>query len=205
MRNQRLCSRQKVIVNGATGFVGRHVVKKLAQNGYEVFALARDLCKASSISELKNSTILHYDITKDNVKTPLPIDASFIHCAWGNVRDTHSLKHIEEELINNYFTIKSIVEYGIKKILITGTCHEYGLQYGPLKPSTPTAPITPYGIAKDTLHKLLRALQPQKHFELIWVRLFYMYGDGQNENTILSLFDKALENGDDVFNMSLGE
>ena len=115
MRNQRLSPRQKVIVTGATGFVGRYVVKKLVQNGHEVFALTRDLEKASSIAELKNATHLHYDITKHHVKTSLPIDAHFIHCAWGNVRDTLSQKHIEEELINNYFTIKSIIEYGIKK------------------------------------------------------------------------------------------
>ena len=204
-REQVLCHKQKVIVSGATGFVGRHVVKELVEKGYEVFALVRDLEKASSIAALKNTTHLHFDITKPNIKMPLPSDAVFIHCAWENVRDTLSLKHIEEHLINNYLTIKNIIEYGIKKILITGTCSEYGLQYGPLKPSSPTLPNTPYAIAKDTLHKSLRALQSKTHFELIWARLFYMYGEGQDEKSVVSLFDRALANGDTIFNMSHGE
>jgi dTDP-6-deoxy-L-talose 4-dehydrogenase (NAD+) len=121
------------------------------------------------------------------------------------VRDTLSLKHIESHLLDNYRTIKSIIECGIKQILITGTCYEYGLQYGALKPSSTTQPNTPYAIAKDTLHKSLRALQTKTNFELIWARLFYMYGEGQDEKSVMSLFDKALENNDEVFNMSLGE
>jgi nucleoside-diphosphate-sugar epimerase len=199
------CHKQKVIVSGATGFVGRHLIKELVEKGYEVFALVRDLEKASSIPDINNAKILHFDITNPNKKISLPIDAIFIHCAWENVKDTLSSKHIEEHFINNYLTIKNIIEYGIKKILITGSCHEYGLQYGPLKPSSPTLPNTPYAIAKDTLHKSLRALQAKKNFDLLWVRLFYMYGEGQDEKSIVSLFDRALANGDTVFNMSNGE
>jgi len=198
-------NKQKVIVSGATGFVGRHLVRELIVRGYQVFALVRDLEKASSMPDLKNVTLLKFDITKPHVKISLPIDAIFIHCAWEDVRDTLSPKHIEEHFINNYLAIKNIIEYGIKKILITGTCYEYGLQYGPLKSSSPTFPNTPYGIAKDTLHKSLRVFQSQAHFELIWARLFYMYGVGQDEKSVMSQFDRALANGDAIFNMSYGE
>ena len=68
-----------------------------------------------------------------------------------------------------------------------------------------TTPNTPYALAKDTLHRSLRLLQNEFDFSLIWARLFYMYGDGQNEESIIPLFDKALERNDSVFNMSPGE
>lgn len=200
-----LSQKQKVLVTGATGFVGRHVVKQLVESGYEVFALVRDLEKASSIELLKESTHIYFDITKPLIKSKLPTDFIFIHCAWENVRDILSPKHIESHLLDNYQTIKKIIEYGTKQILITGTCYEYGLQYGALKSSANTQPNTPYAIAKDTLHKSLRALQVRTNFELIWVRLFYMYGEGQDEKSVMSLFDKALENNDEEFNMTLGE
>ncbi len=154
---------------------------------------------------LKKSTHIKFDLTKPIIKSTLPPHSIFIHCAWEDVRDTLSLKHIESHLLDNYRTIKYIIEYGIKQILITGTCYEYGLQYGALKASTTTQPNTPYAIAKDTLHKSLRALQSKTHFELIWARLFYMYGEGQDEKSVVSLFDKALENNEATFNMSLGE
>jgi nucleoside-diphosphate-sugar epimerase len=204
-REQNLCLTQKIIVTGATGFVGRHVVKKLTEKGYEVFALVRDLDKARTIDLLKNATLLPFDISKHDTLPTIPKDSILIHCAWGNVRDPLSLIHIEKHLIDNYLSIKNFIEYGIKKIIVTGTCYEYGLKYGPLKASTITEPNTPYAIAKDTLHKSLRALQSNITFELVWARLFYMYGDGQDEKSVMSLFDKALANGDEVFNMSFGE
>jgi nucleoside-diphosphate-sugar epimerase len=197
--------KQKVLVTGATGFVGRHVVKQLVDNGYEVFSLVRDLEKAASLESLKKSTHIYFDITKPPIKPTLPTDSIFIHCAWGDVRDTLSLNHIETHLLDNYRAIKQIIEYGIRQILITGTCYEYGLQYGALKPSALTQPNTPYAIAKDTLHKSLRALQAKLDFELIWARLFYTYGAGQDEKSVISLFDKALQDNDEVFNMSFGE
>lgn len=202
---QILDQKQKVLVSGATGFVGRHVVKQLAENGYEVYSLVRDLDKAAAIDSLKKSTHIYFDVTKPIIKLSIPTDSTFIHCAWENVRDTLSLKHIEQHLFDNYRTIKNIVEHGIKKILITGTCYEYGLQYGPIIPSAVTQPNTPYGISKDTLHKSLRALQTKTHFDLIWARLFYMYGEGQDDNSVVSLFDNALANNEEVFNMSHGE
>jgi dTDP-6-deoxy-L-talose 4-dehydrogenase (NAD+) len=42
---------------------------------------------------------------------------------------------------------------GVKQVLITGTCFEYGLQNGCLSEEMPTVPVTPYGLAKDTLRK----------------------------------------------------
>lgn len=205
LENINITSTKKFIVSGATGFVGRHIVKKLTEKNYEVFALARDLKKAATLEYLDDSTHLYFDIKKLNSISNFPTDATFIHCAWEDVRDTLSLKHIEEHFLNNYILLKNIIEHGIKKIVVTGTCYEYGLQHGPMKASTPTQPNTPYAIAKDTLHKSLKALQSQIEFDFIWTRLFYMYGSGQDEKSIIPLFDKALKNGDKIFNMSFGE
>jgi nucleoside-diphosphate-sugar epimerase len=193
------------VVTGATGFVGRHVVSNLVANGYQVLSLARDVEKAKSIPELKGSSIFHFDISKNDPLPPLSSNSVLVHCAWGNVRDTQSIKHIEEHLLHNFFFIKNAAEQGIKKVVVTGTCFEYGLQTGPVTASTATAPNTPYALAKDTLHKALRQLQTKIDYRLIWARLFYMYGAGQDENSIVPLFDAALERGDKVFNMSFGE
>jgi dTDP-6-deoxy-L-talose 4-dehydrogenase (NAD+) len=69
----------------------------------------------------------------------------------------------------------------------------------------PTAPVTPYGLAKDTLRKFLEMLQEVHPFTLQWVRLFYLYGPGQNPKSLLSQLDAAIEQGDPVFRMSGGE
>jgi dTDP-6-deoxy-L-talose 4-dehydrogenase (NAD+) len=78
------------------------------------------------------------------------------------------------------------------------------MQYGPLTEDMETAPTTPYGFAKDALRKALQLLQQQKPFVLQWIRLFYMYGKGQNVNSLLSQLDHAIDSGQNVFNMSAG-
>jgi dTDP-6-deoxy-L-talose 4-dehydrogenase (NAD+) len=79
------------------------------------------------------------------------------------------------------------------------------LQEGCLKEDLYTLPNNYYALAKDTLHKSLILYQNQKPFELKWIRLFYMYGIGQNSNSLIAQLDKAIEEDLDYFNMSGGE
>ncbi len=194
-----------IIVTGATGFVGRNIVKNLIKNKFKVSILVRNLDKALSIDYLKDIPKIYFDIERYKENIEVPKNATLIHCAWSNVKDIHSLKHIEENYINNYFFIKNMINKGIDKIVITGTCFEYGLQQGSISADAETKPNDAYSLAKDNLHKSLRLLQNKNNFNLIWLRLFYMYGEGQNKNSIIPLFDAALERGDKIFNMSPGD
>ena len=79
------------------------------------------------------------------------------------------------------------------------------MQYGPLNEEVETFPTTPYGFAKDVLRKSLQFLQSEKSFTLQWMRLFYMYGEGQNKNSLLAQLDRAIDEGQSTFNMSKGD
>jgi len=196
---------KNVIVTGATGFVGSHVVKSLIKKNYIVTVLARNIEKTKKIEFLSSLKVINFDIQNPNQKIELPLDATLIHCAWEDVNNSLKMSHIERHFLNNYLFLKNIITLGVKKIIVTGTCYEYGLQYGAVSAMSDTKPNTPYALAKDNLHKSLRMLQNEVDFHLIWARLFYMYGDGQDEKSIIPLFDKALEINDSIFNMSLGE
>lgn len=67
-----------------------------------------------------------------------------------------------------------------------------------------TYPSTLYGFAKDALRKALQLFQKEEPFTLQWMRLFYMYGEGQNRNSLLAQLDRAIDEGQAVFNMSAG-
>jgi dTDP-6-deoxy-L-talose 4-dehydrogenase (NAD+) len=79
------------------------------------------------------------------------------------------------------------------------------MQEGPLTEDMSAMPSNPYAIAKNELRKSLEELKQCYSFSVKWVRLFYMYGRGQNPNSLFSQLDKALENNDQIFNMSGGE
>ena len=98
-----------------------------------------------------------------------------------------------------------MVSHGLKKLVVTGTCFEYGMREGCLSEEMIANPQNPYAIAKDTLRRFLFELQKRQEFDCTWIRLFYMYGKGQNPNSLLSQLESALQKGDTGFNMSGGE
>lgn len=128
-----------------------------------------------------------------------------IHLAWGGLPNYKSLHHYEEELPAHYCFLKTLVESGLKNLLVTGTCFEYGMQSGPLSEHMEARPNNPYGFAKDTLRRQLEYLQQAMPFNLTWARLFYLYGEGQAENSLLPQLKRSVERGDRAFSMSGGE
>jgi dTDP-6-deoxy-L-talose 4-dehydrogenase (NAD+) len=128
-----------------------------------------------------------------------------IHLAWEGLPNYQELFHLEKNLFSNYRFLKNILTNGLRKLVVAGTCFEYGMQNGPLSENMETKPNNPYGLAKDTLRKFLEQLQKTTDFEFKWVRLFYIYGKGQSPDAILSQLERALENGETSFNMSGGK
>ena len=157
-------------------------------------------------SVLKHSIVL-MDLREPSVNTfdLLGQPDVLIHLAWAGLPNYKSLHHFEEELPTQYRFIKGLVASGLKNLVVTGTCFEYGMQSGPLNEDVETRPSNPYGFAKDTLRRQLEYLQQVRPFNLTWARLFYLYGEGQAENSLLPQLRKAVEQGDKIFNMSGGE
>lgn len=196
-----------ILVTGATGFVGRHVVPELLAHGHQVHAVSRDRIKAESTpwwGKVRYTSVdIHHPDTDLVALCGLP--NVLIHLAWPGLPNYDSLSHFEDTLPADYRFIRNMVLAGVKQVLVAGTCFEYGLQNGCLSEEMPTAPVTPYGLAKDTLRRSLEMLQKVHPFTLQWVRLFYLYGPGQNPKSLLSQLDVAIERGDPVFRMSGGE
>ncbi|MGG7673784.1 NAD-dependent epimerase/dehydratase family protein [Pseudomonas sp. WC2] len=197
----------KVLVTGATGFVGRHLVAALLARGCEIRAVARNAQTAQGMPWINDVDFVSADIHApdlDVAALTAGIDA-LAHLAWPGLPNYRALFHFEHNLMADYRFIKSAVEAGVQQVLVTGTCFEYGMQSGPLSESTEPQPCNPYGLAKHTLHLFLQNLQQQQPFTLQWARLFYLHGEGQNPNSLLAALHRAIDNGEPTFNMSAGE
>jgi len=197
----------KVLVTGATGFIGSYVVKELLKQRCHVIATSRNLDKARSYKWFSQVEYIPCDlnIMQENFLQFFQQPDLLIHLAWEGLPNYKDLFHLEKNLFFNYRFLKNMLEHGLKYLVVTGTCFEYGMQSGALSEDMETKPDNTYGLAKDTLRKFLEQLQKRIDFELKWVRLFYMYGKGQSSNSILSLLERALEKGETSFNMSGGE
>lgn len=202
---QKTQNSRQVIVSGATGFVGQHLVPLLLKNQFQVIATARDIQKAATFEWFKEVQFVATDFHKGLEQIQVGQDAGLIHLAWQGLPNYNSLFHFEENLPFNYGFVKELVLAGVSQVLITGTCLEYGFQSGPIASITKPLPNNPYALAKDTLRQQLEFLSKEHPFRLQWARLFYTYGKGQNPNSVLSQLETAIDNGDSTFNMSGGE
>lgn len=199
----------KILVTGATGFIGNHLINELLKNeSFKIIATSRNIKKAKTFNWFDRVKYIEYDLN-NNINEDLyklfDKPDKVLHLAWDGLPNYKDLIHIEKNLINNYKFIKNLINAGLEDITITGTCLEYGIQDGCLSENTNTNPVNSYAIAKDTLRKFIVELNKEFDFSYKWVRLFYMYGEGQSEKSLISLLDKAIANDDKEFNMSGGE
>lgn len=114
-----------------------------------------------------------------------------IHLAWSNLENFNSKSHISKILPSHKFFFRKLLSQNkkIKKIIVIGTCLEYGLKYkNCLDESLKPDPNTPYGFAKYELYKYLKDLKPIYKYKLDWCRLFYVYGKAGVRNSLWKKF-----------------
>ncbi len=198
-------SKLKIAVVGATGFIGRHVVTELLK--YDVDIVATYYSSKSKLISPSKVHWLNFDIGKssDNIFSELGKPDVLIHLTWSGLPNYNSPHHYETELPNQYDFLRKMILGGLKSVVIAGTCFEYGMQSGPLSADMETKPNNSYGFAKDVLRKQLEYLQLKYEFKITWARLFYMYGEGQSEASLLPQLQKAVLNNKKIFKMSGGE
>jgi dTDP-6-deoxy-L-talose 4-dehydrogenase (NAD+) len=195
----------RIAVTGLTGFIGRHVISELSRYQVDVVALVRDTEKVNSASH--GAEILKLDLKNppDNAFDLLGRPDALIHLAWGGLPNYRSLHHFEQELPMQYHFLSRLIRAGLPALVVCGTCLEYGMQSGQLTEEMESRPNTPYGYAKDALRRQLEYLRATQTFALTWARLFYLYGEGQAENSLWPQLNLSVRRGDKAFNMSGGE
>ena len=194
-----------IYITGATSDIGQSITKRLDTNKFKIVALVRNIKNAKKLLTNKNIVFKSFDLNKPLNKISVDDNSTVIHCAWENPRDVNLKKHIDSVIPQHYNFIEKMISKGVDKVIVIGTCAEFGIVYGPVKANDETSPSTSYGSGKDFLHKSLRLLEKDNNFELVWLRLFNIYGESINKNTVTSLFKKAINDGLTEFPMSLGE
>jgi len=200
---------ERVLVTGATGFIGGYVVHRLLEEGCRVITSSSNPGHAATQPWFGKTEYIPLDLSRLDAGADyyqlLGRPDRMIHLAWEGLPNYRSAIHLEENLPRHEALLANLLANGLLDLTVTGTCLEYGMQEGCLSEELPAQPGNPYAQAKDRLRQFLQRQQSHIPFTMKWTRLFYIYGKGQNPNSLFSQLEKALANGDTVFNMSKGE
>ena len=198
-----------ILVTGATGFIGKHVINELLKFK-DIDIVTTGIENKDTIKNFNWNQKIEYiqcDLNqkRENFFNFFRNPDILIHLAWQGLPNYKELFHFEENLPSNYNFIKNMIKNGLKNVSVIGTCLEYGFNQGCLSEELISNPITSYGLAKDTLRKFIEQLKKKYNFIFKWIRLFYIYGIGQNPKSLFSQLKEAVDRKDDYFNMSGGE
>lgn len=181
---------KKVVVTGAAGYIGRHVVKYLLNQGYEVIAV--DLSHKGIDERAVYSNVSIFSREKD-IYEKLGCPDVCIHMAWKDGFIHNSKEHMEN-VSDHVAFLNHLVDAGCRNIAVMGSMHEIGYWEGKIDADTPCNPLSQYGIAKNCLRQSLMLYAQKKDVNILWLRAFYILGDDRKN---ASVFTKILQAADD--------
>lgn len=189
-----------VLITGAAGYIGRHVVKVFLDNGYVVYA--NDL-NNKGIDERAN--IVDYPIFSGNkdIYNYLGKPDILVHLAWRDGFIHNSNAHMED-LSKHVVFLNDMIAGGLKNISVMGSMHEVGYWEGAIDENTPCNPLSMYGVAKNALRQELLLKTKDTDVVVHWLRAYYIYGDDSRGSSVFSKIVQAHEDGKKDFPFTLG-
>ena len=171
----------KVLLTGATGFIGSHVARLLVNTDVEVYALVRESSDLWRIKDIASRLhLVQADLlVADEVEAQLARIRPEIclHLAWYAVPGEYLTARENIDLLKASLNLAScLAQLGCKRFVGVGTCFEYDIGSECLAETSPVKPRNLYAASKLALQIVLEQLVDVTGMEAVWVRLFYLYG-----------------------------
>ncbi len=188
-------------MTGATGFVGRQIMRFLNEQGVDIIAVVRE-GKETEIQAL--SGVCRIIVTSDLFAESsewwsnacFDVD-TIIHSAWYAEPGKYLQSSLNLDcLIGTLSLARGAAQAGVRRIVGIGTCFEYDFGVNVLSVASPLRPLTPYGSAKAAAFMMLSQWLPIQPIEFAWCRLFYLYGEGENERRLVPYLRAHLAAGE---------
>jgi len=179
----------RVLLTGATGFIGREIVRPLLAAGAEVHTLGRRDPDVAGVSHHPLDLVGAAD-----VGTVRAIGAThLVHLAWHPGRNFWTAPENLDWAAASLRLVRAFAAGGGQRAVVAGSCAEYG--WGPERldeAASPIMPATLYGTAKASLHALLAGAAADLGLSIAWPRIFFPYGPREHPQRLLGTLLDAM-------------
>ena len=197
---------KRVLVTGASGFIGQHLCKALFEKEAIVVGFTRSTLDNKYLSEQYDVDILDEITIRQIIHAVQP--EFVVHLAASKDRGVDTAAYREgykTNLMGSLNLINACQDLPVlARFVFLGSTDEYGQLQVPFKESDKEAPIAAYGASKLAVTELLKALSRSNKFPSVTLRPTIAYGPGQDDSMFLPALIRALVEGRN-FDMSLGE
>ncbi|MCA1690334.1 MAG: NAD-dependent epimerase/dehydratase family protein [Actinobacteria bacterium] len=182
----------RILVTGATGFVGRETVVGLLRRGHEVHAVARGRGPGAGGVTWHEADLLDPESPARVLAAAQP--ETLLHIAWYAEHgkfwtSPRNLDWVEA-------TLRLLHEFArtdaARRVVMAGTCAEYAWTRDRYPEDAPCAPHTLYGAAKHGLHIIAGAFAAERSLSFAWGRLFFLYGPAEAPGRFVPTVARAL-------------
>ncbi len=194
----------KILVTGAAGFIGSHLVDALIANHDEVYGVD-NLSGGQETYIHKECRFTNLDLrNKDAVATYIQqVKPEILFHLAADATEGRSqftpLSSSENNYLAYLYTLVPCVKHGIQKVILFSSISVYGAQTPPFSEKMEKRPEDVYGVMKSSMEDVTRILSTVHGFSYVIIRPYNVYGPRQNMSdpyrNVVAIFLNRLSQG----------